>query len=183
MSRTKSPFRILIFLIALSILIPLGNINKAYASGSKCKDDHTPPEIQCKTVDVWLDKYGRAKISISHIIAKVTDNCSSSSAIKKTVSQTEFSCCDLDKGPDHSPVLGQVQVIVYATDENGNTASCTTWVNVHYKPYMSVKCKSSLSFAMGDDCSVTITPNRNRCHLSGSPKCSQDPALLHRRRN
>ena len=81
-------------------------------------NDTEQPVVSCSDITLPLDASGNATINASDLLTTTpTDNCSVASV---TLSRTGFTCAD----------LGSVNVTVTVTDASGNTATCTSAVNV-----------------------------------------------------
>ncbi len=80
--------------------------------------DSIPPVAICQNIDVYLDASGNATIVGADLDNGSTDNCGIASF---SASVTDFSCVNLGQN--------QVELVVY--DSNGNTDTCTSFVNVH----------------------------------------------------
>ena len=80
--------------------------------------DSLAPTASCvDNLDLYLDENGEAGLSANDVDNGSSDNCS---AIDFSLSQNEFDCTH----------LGANQLILTVTDQSGNSASCTTVVNV-----------------------------------------------------
>jgi gliding motility-associated-like protein len=81
-------------------------------------NDTELPVVSCSDITIELDASGNATIGTADLLTTApTDNCSVASV---TLSRTSFTCAD----------LGSVTVTVTVTDASGNTATCTSAVNV-----------------------------------------------------
>ncbi len=133
-------------------------------------NDTELPVISCTDITLELDASGNATIDPSELLASApVDNCAIASV---TLSRSDFTCAD----------LGVVTVTVTATDESGNSATCSSDVTVT-DPFTA-----SLSAGPDDE----ICTSESTYTLSGSSVSNMsvlwttsgsgafdDPALLH----
>ncbi len=73
------------------------------------------PVAQCKNITLYLDEAGEATLLPADI-----DNGSTGDGIELTVSKSDFTCGD----------AGENDVVLTATDNDGNTATCTAVVTI-----------------------------------------------------
>lgn len=80
--------------------------------------DTLPPAIMCKSgVELALDNFGEATLDISDIDDSTFDDCT---PLSLSLDKTSFGCKE----------LGSQSVTLTATDARGNTATCTTTIQV-----------------------------------------------------
>ena len=79
--------------------------------------DSISPTASCQNISVWLDAAGNASIVASDLDNGVNDNCSVAGL---SASKTSFTCAD----------LGANTVILTATDQAGNSSTCSSIVTV-----------------------------------------------------
>ena len=133
-------------------------------------NDTELPVISCMDITLELDASGNATIDPSELLASApVDNCAIASV---TLSRSDFTCAD----------LGVVTVTVTATDESGNSATCSSDVTVT-DPFTS-------SLSAGPDAEIcttvptyTITgssvSNMSVLWTTSGSGTFDDPALLH----
>lgn len=93
--------------------------NSASCTATVLVEDRMTPVASCKDHTIYLDAFGKAKLTPSDINNGSTDNCGG--GLNFYLSRTEFSCSDIG-----SPV--EVHLIV--TDMAGNSSSCTSRITV-----------------------------------------------------
>lgn len=80
-------------------------------------EDNTPPSISARELTLYLDEFGEASFEMMDLVESITDNCSLDTM---TISATRFNCDN----------VGQNDVIIRASDSNGNLAELTALVMV-----------------------------------------------------
>ena len=101
--------------ITMTVVDESGNVSTTTATVTI--EDTTPPVVQCKNLNVYLDEDGQASITAIKLVAGASDNCGQ---VSFSASQTIFDCTS----------LGTNQVVLTATDAAGNTSTCTANVTV-----------------------------------------------------
>ncbi len=101
--------------VTLTVLDDAGN--SSTCSAIITVNDCTPPSLTCKDTIICLDTTGMASLSINDVLATVSDNCGVDSAF---MSQSQFNCSH----------LGQNELKIMATDEEGNSGGCNAQVTV-----------------------------------------------------
>ena len=120
--------------------------------------DDIDPVPNCINHLAELDANGSVSILQTNVSSGPTDNCGVSQV---TVFPNQFDCSD----------LGTNDVTVLVLDENGNTASCTSVVNVIDGLNPTASCIPSLTIGLSNG-SAQITPNQidngstDNCSLS-----------------
>jgi hypothetical protein len=92
-----------------------GNGNVSTATQTVIVDDVTAPAVQCQNATIYLNTSGNATLLVSQINNGSSDNCGTPTL---SISQNSFSA------------VGQYNVMLTATDLNGNSNSCTSQVTV-----------------------------------------------------
>ena len=85
--------------------------------------DEAPPVLTCHiSKEIVLDEHGSANITVEDFLqAPTTDNCTEEGDLAYMVSQSAFTCADLD---------APVPAVLTVDDEYGNTDQCTMNVTV-----------------------------------------------------
>jgi len=97
------------------------NGNSSTCTATVTVEDNIDPTIVCQNITVELDASGNVSITGIDIDNGTTDNCSSvGSTLTLDVSQSDFDCSN----------IGVQTVTLTATDENGNSSTCTADVTV-----------------------------------------------------
>lgn len=91
--------------------------NSASCTATVTVVDATPPAMACHDITVTLSGSGFALVTGGMVDAGSTDNCGLAAL---WVSQDTFTCAN----------IGMFDIILYASDPSGNTASCTATVEV-----------------------------------------------------
>jgi|GEM_PF-6941429 len=122
-------------------------------------EDVLPPSAVCLPVTVQLDGSGNGSISANQIDGGSTDNCGIASL---AASQTAFSCAD----------LGNNNVVLTVTDNNGNAANCTAVVAVEDVTPPNASCQDvTVSLDGAGNASVTAAQVNNgstdNCGITG----------------
>ncbi len=102
--------------VTLTVTDPSGNNNSCTANVTV--EDNVDPILSCMDITVSLDENGFAEIVAEDVIDIVSDACGISST---TIDIFEFDCSDIGT---------PIPVTVFASDVNGNLASCTASVTV-----------------------------------------------------
>lgn len=98
----------------------------------------TGPEVVTKDIDVYLDGSGSATITVLDLIATLSDDCTDSTGIVlSSLSQSVFSCSDVDLSP--------IEVSFTATDSCGNPTTATANVTVLDGVSQSVSCPGNVT--------------------------------------
>jgi hypothetical protein len=101
--------------VTLTIIDQAGNSSTCASTVTVI--DTTSPTASCQNINVWLDATGNASIVASDLDNGVNDNCSVAGL---SASKTSFTCAD----------LGANTVILTATDQAGNSSTCSSIVTV-----------------------------------------------------
>lgn len=129
--------------------------------------DDTPPQLVLKNAAVALDANGQATVAADMFDDGSTDNCGPIASW--SVSPSTFDCSD----------LGTRTVTLTATDENGNTATGTTTVEVTDNIAPTMTCPPNVSVGIcdaivdyplpqvTDNCPVLVTPELQSGLVSG----------------
>ncbi|MBK8554911.1 MAG: HYR domain-containing protein [Lewinellaceae bacterium] len=113
-----------------------GNMNTCTAKVTV--KDVTPPTILCQNTTIFLDSLGNATLLPSQVNGGSSDNCTIASLI---VDYTAFNCSDIG---------APVNILLKATDQSGNTATCSAAVTVKdLLPPTAVCLDVSVSSARG----------------------------------
>ncbi|MBK9271272.1 MAG: hypothetical protein IPM48_06715 [Saprospiraceae bacterium] len=91
--------------------------------------DQIPPTLSCQSAIVRLGPSGRYTLVESDVVSGKSDNCEK---VDITFSKTEFDCND----------IGDVSIIVTATDVSGNSSNCATNVQITGESDLLAKCKN-----------------------------------------
>lgn len=105
--------------------------------------DNLPPVLTCKPGIAYIDATGNATITAADVTGSVTDNCSTAST---TVDRSSFTCAD----------LGDVPVVVTATDAYGNSSTCNTIVTVTDTLTVKVSAGPDIAVCLAD-ATVTVS--------------------------
>ena len=97
-------------------------------------EDNVPPTALCSNITIQLDETGTANIQPSDIDGGSSDTCGT---VTLTASQTTFDCSN----------IGDVAVIITATDINGNSSSCEATVTVEDNIPPTITCPADIIVA------------------------------------
>ncbi len=107
--------------------------------------DSTPPTTLCDDVTIELDMNGLASIVPSDIDNGSHDNCSITSVLTLTLSQSDFDCSH----------IGINTVTLTITDESDNSATCTGTVTVFEDTPPVLNCPAQAMV----DCNISQQPS------------------------
>ena len=105
--------------------------------------DNTAPEALCQDVTVQLDAAGIASLSATEVNTGSNDACS---IAEVEIDQSEFSCTDVGANP----------VVLTATDNSGNSSTCTATVTVEDNVAPQALCQD-ITVALNASGNATIT--------------------------
>lgn len=100
-------------------------------------NDGRSPTAQSRNPTVFLDRNGRAAVSISQLLTTSGDNCS---IISRSATPTDFSCRDLGSNP----------VTIRIRDASGNQTTATAIVTVRDTTPPRARARDTLLFLDGD---------------------------------
>ncbi|MEO7080257.1 MAG: HYR domain-containing protein, partial [Flavobacteriales bacterium] len=106
--------------------------------------DTVAPVVLCQATDVYLDASGQATIAASALDYGSSDACG---PLSFTASQSNFTCAD----------IGTMNVVLTATDANGNSATCTAQLTVHDTLAPEAECQAVTAYLDADGY-AQITP-------------------------
>ena len=128
--------------------------------------DNTAPVLVCNDVTVELDEDGLATLSPELLTTyPIADNCGTPTV---SIDVEEVSCADVG-----SPVT----VTITATDENGNTATCTAIVTVLDTTAPEIFCPEDQEVNVGADGTYTLGDYVADGSVSATDNCS-DPVTI-----
>ena len=119
------------------------NGNQSSCAATVTLEDNSAPVLVCSDVTVELNQDGVALITPS-LVADITDNCGTSVV---TINAQEVSCADIG-----TPLT----VTVFASDENGNSASCSAVVTVVDLLAPEIVCPDDQVVNLGPDGTYTL---------------------------
>ncbi|MGE0019769.1 MAG: HYR domain-containing protein [Draconibacterium sp.] len=102
--------------------------NTATCTATVTVEDNIDPAAVCQDITAQLDAAGNVTISANDIDNSSSDNCGIASLI---LNQTDFNCTD----------VGANTVILTATDNNGNTATCSATITIEDTIPPTALCK------------------------------------------
>ncbi|MBK9337911.1 MAG: HYR domain-containing protein [Lewinellaceae bacterium] len=130
--------------------------------------DPTPPTILCHPATVTLNASGAASITMTTISSGAFDNCGLGSII---MTQSNFTCIHIG-----TPTV----VLLIATDQNGNTATCSAMVTVvDHDPmwYLDADNDNYYTGSAVGPCSSSGPGYRNTGLVGGGDCDDDDPAV------
>jgi len=107
------------------------------------EQDNTPPQTLCQNITVQLDASGAATITPANIDSGSFDECSE---ITLSLDQDSFSCID----------LGDNTVTLTATDEAGNSTSCSATVTVEDLLTPAITCPTDETIYVDSSCEAVL---------------------------
>lgn len=125
--------------------------------------DTLPPEAVCQPLTVYLDEYGKGKITAAEVDNGSSDNCEIDTIY---LSRYEFDCAD----------VGLNEVTLTVVDNYGNRDSCTATITVSDTIKPIVNCVEP--FALQLDLDATYKLTVEQLHLSSSDACGIDSVYL-----
>lgn len=112
--------------VTLKVIDNNGNVSTCTSTVTVADD--MPPEAKCKNITISLDEDGMASIAADDIDNGSSDVCGIGSF---SLSQNSFNCSS----------VGTNLVTLKATDNNGNTSTCTSTVTVVDEIQPEARCK------------------------------------------
>jgi len=106
------------------------NSNSSNCSATVTVEDNVGPTAVCQDITAQLDIDGNVTITPAQIDNGSTDNCGIASL---TLDIADFDCTD----------VGGNSVVLTVTDDNGNTATCTSTVNVEDNVGPTAVCQNT----------------------------------------
>lgn len=106
-------------------------------------EDNTPPTVVCKNISVQLDTDGEALITSADVDGGSMDNCAIDAI---SISKDTFGIAD----------LGENEVTLSATDQSGNSSSCTAIITVVANDFPFVVCQD-ITIQLDETGQATIT--------------------------
>ena len=127
--------------------------------------DNSAPTITTVSgaVTVALDANGAGSVSLSDIVASVTDNCTASATV--TLSTTSFDCSD----------IGSNTITITATDASGNVKTATKTVTVVDNTAPIITAPVSITLNLGSSGAVSLPLST----ASATDNCSGAPSIIY----
>jgi hypothetical protein len=158
----------------VTLTVTDGSNNTASCTSLVTVEDNLPPTVLCQATTVELDANGNASLAVSDVDAGSTDNCGVQSS---SISPATYDCND----------LGTQTVTLTVTDVNGNSADCTSNVEVQDNIAPDAVCQditvqldanglvnlvgSDFDGGSSDNCGITsisVGPSSFDCSTSGN---------------
>lgn len=127
----------------VTLTVTDGSGNSSTCDATVTVEDNTAPSVACSNVSAYLNSAGTASITTGDILSSISDNCGVASM---SLDVTDFNCND----------LGSNTVTLTATDDNGNSSTCTSTVTVIDSVAPMATCQN-VTVALDANGSASIT--------------------------
>jgi gliding motility-associated-like protein len=132
--------------VTLEVTDPSGNT--ATCPADITVQDTISPTISCQPFTAVLDAVtGQVTVSTTDLVTASGDNCGVASITINGTTDTTFNCVH----------VGTNQVTVVITDDNGNTASCTSTVTVEDNTAPNIAC-ANITVTLDASGNATVVP-------------------------
>jgi hypothetical protein len=144
---------------SITLTVVDNNVNSSSCTATVTVADNVAPQTLCQDLTVQLDDFGEGFLTAGQVNGGSNDACQ---IAMLNLDKTEFSCDD----------VGPQNVTLTATDNNGNSSSCTANITVEDNIAPVAQCQDlTIELGMNGSASITVADIENgstdACGVSG----------------